>query len=463
MENVQDKDQQTLLPEPRLPIEPVDRLIEPFSRFLHVESASGIVLLLVTVVALILANSSFSDSYLRFWQTPLSLSVGSWQMNYSLQHWINDGLMAVFFFVIGLEVKREIVLGELKNLRAAIIPLVAALGGMVIPAAFFLLLQWGEAGQRGWGIPMATDIAFVVGCLAILGTRVPKSLRILLLTLAIIDDIGAILVIAIGYTDELHLNALAWGFGGIGLIGLLLQIGVRSLPLYVLLGLGVWFGFHESGVHATIAGVILGLITPAQAWISQGLLAEFVQKLGDVLQGNSGLLGDERQALVESVTVAAQESTSPVERLEAALHPWVGFGIMPVFALANAGIPIQGAGFRESIVMALIVGLAVGKPVGILLFSGLTVLLGWAKLPDDMTWGILGASGILAGIGFTMSLFIAGLALTGDLLDAAKLGILLGSALSAVVGMLLLVWLLPRPGQTSLSNTPLTTSLINNQ
>lgn len=455
MENVQDRNQQASLPELRLPIQPVDRIREPLARFLQVESASGIVLVLVTVFALLLANSSFSDSYLRFWQTSLSLSVGPWQMSYSLQHWVNDGLMAIFFFVIGLEVKRELVLGELKNLQAAIIPLVAALGGMVVPAALYLVLQWGEAGQRGWGMPMATDIAFVVGCLAILGSRVPKSLRVLLLTLAIVDDIGAILVIAIGYTDGLHLIALAWGFGGIGLIGLLLQIGVCSLPLYILLGLGVWLGFHESGVHATIAGVILGVMTPAQAWISQGLLAEFVQKLGDVLQGNSGLLADERQALVESVTVAAQESTSPVERLEAALHPWVGFGIMPLFALANAGIPIQGAGFRESIVIALVLGLTVGKPVGILLFSGVAVLLGWAKLPDDLSWGVLGASGILAGIGFTMSLFIAGLALAGALLDAAKLGILIASMVSAGLGMLLLVWLLPRPGQPSLTDTSL--------
>lgn len=456
MESVENINSQP--PELSLPGRPVDRFIEPLARFFHVESASGIVLLFVTVMALVLANSPLSDAYLAFWKTPLTLAVGPFEMRYSLQHWINDGLMAIFFFVIGLEVKRELVLGELKDLRAAIIPLVAALGGMVIPAVLFLTFQWGEAGQRGWGIPMATDIAFVVGGLAILGERVPKSLRIFLLTLAIVDDIGAILVIAIGYTAELHLSALAWGFGGIGLLLVLLRIEVRSLPVYVVLGLGVWLGFHESGVHATIAGVILGLITPAQAWVSQGLLAEFIQKLGDVLQGNNGQIGDEHQALLQSVTVAAQASTSPVERLETALHPWVGFGIMPLFALANAGIPIQGAGFTESIVIALVIGLAVGKPVGILLFSGLSVLLGFAKLPDDISWGILGASGILAGIGFTMSLFIAGLALTGGLLDAAKLGILLGSALSAVVGMVLLVWLLPRPGQPSLTDKPLTTA-----
>lgn len=444
MEHIQDSSSQPPLAELSFPGRPVDRVIEPLARFLHVESASGIVLLFVTLLALVLANSPLATAYLGLWQTPLSISVGPLELSYSLKHWINDGLMAIFFFVIGLEVKREIVLGELRDLRAAIIPLVAALGGMVIPAALFLALQWGEAGQRGWGIPMATDIAFVVGCLGVLGARVPKSLRVLLLTLAIVDDIGAILVIAIGYTDNLQLGALAWGFGGIGLILVLLRIGVRSLPLYVVLAVGVWLGFHESGVHATIAGVLLGLITPAQVWVSQGVLAEFMQKLGDVLQGSQGQISEQYQPLVKSVTLAAQESTSPVERLETALHPWVGFGIMPLFALANAGIPLQGASLGDSIVLALVLGLAVGKPVGILLFSGLAVLLGLAKLPDDLSWGALGASGILAGIGFTMSLFIAGLALNGALLDAAKLGILLGSALSAVVGMLLLVWLLPR-------------------
>ncbi len=236
----------------RLPVKPIDRVLQPVVRFLHVESASGVVLLLATVAALVLANSSASEDFLSFWKTTLGFSVGTFELRHSLKHWIDDGLMVIFFFfVVGLDVKRELVLGELRGLRAAALPIFAALGGMVAPAAIYLAFQWGEAGQRGWGIPMATDIAFVVGCLAILGRRVPRSLRILLLSLAIADDVGAILVIAIGYSSELRPFALAWGILGIGLVVLLPRIGVRSVLLYVLIGMGIWFGFHESGVHAT--------------------------------------------------------------------------------------------------------------------------------------------------------------------------------------------------------------------
>jgi len=287
----------------------------------------------------------------------------------------------------------------------------------------------------------------VVGCLALLGSRVPRSLRILLLLLAVADDIGAILVVAIGYTNELHLTALGWGIFGIALVVLLRRIGVRSVPVYVLLGVGVWFGFHESGVHATVAGVILGLLTPARPWVSKGLMVRFVDKLGGFLQGDSWQDARERRAVVGSVEQAARETISPVERLEAALHPWVSFVIMPVFAFANAGVPIDTGAFADSVAVAVMVGLCIGKPLGIVLFSWLAVRIGLAKLPEGVSWGILAAGGVLAGIGFTMSLFIAGLALSEPLLDAAKIGILSGSALCGVVGMALLVWLLPRPAQ----------------
>jgi NhaA family Na+:H+ antiporter len=431
----------------RLPAEPIDRVVEPVARFLHVEAASGVVLLLVTVAALVLANSPASQDVHSFWNTPVGFSLGAFEMRHSLKHWINDGLMVIFFFVVGLEVKRELVLGELRDLRAAALPIAAALGGMVAPAAFYLVFQWGEAGQRGWGIPMATDIAFVVGCLAVLGPRVPRSLRILLLSLAIADDVGAILVIAIGYTSGLHLSGLAWGILGIGLVMLLARVGVRSVPVYVLLGVGIWFGFHESGVHATIAGVILGLLTPARPWVSEGLLAQFVHKLGGFLQGASWRDMHQRQAVLRSVERAARETIAPVERLETALHPWVSFVIMPLFAFANAGVSIQVGAFTDSLAVAVVVGLAVGKPLGIVLFSCLAVCAGLAKLPEGVSWGILAAGGVLAGIGFTMSLFIAGLALSEQLLDAAKIGILSGSGLCAVLGMALLLWLLPKPAQ----------------
>jgi len=251
-------------PLPDLPKEAVGRLTAPIARFMHVEAAGGVVLLLATLAALALANSPLADGFLAFWKTKLGFSIGSFSMEHSLKHWINDGLMAIFFFVIGLEVKRELVLGELRDLKAATLPIVAALGGMIVPAALYLGLQAGQPGESGWGVPMATDIAFVVGCMAVLGNRVSKSLRVLLLSLAIVDDIGAILVIAIGYTDALSVAWLMRGFGGILVVLFLGRIGVRNVGVYAVLGALVWLAFHESGVHATIAGVILGLITPAK-------------------------------------------------------------------------------------------------------------------------------------------------------------------------------------------------------
>jgi len=441
-------DRPVLTQDVRLPAEPIDRVVAPIARFFHVESAGGVVLLLATVAALALANSPVSEVFLSLWKTPVGFSVGAFEIHHSLKHWINDGLMVIFFFVVSLEVKRELILGELRELRVAALPIAAALGGMVAPAALYLAFQWGEAAQNGWGIPMATDIAFVVGCMALLGPRVPNSLRILLLSLAIADDVGAILVIAIGYTTELSLSALAWAFLGIGLVMLLQRMGVRNLGIYVPLGVGIWFGFHESGVHATIAGVVLGLLTGVRPWVSQKLLTQFVHQLGGFLQGNSWHDTHQRQALLHSVETAVRKSTSPMERLEAALHPWVSFVIMPLFAFANAGVPIEAGAFTDSVAMAVVVGLCVGKPVGIVLFSWLAVRTGLAKLPEGVSWGILAAGGVLAGIGFTMSLFIAGLALSEPLLLAAKIGILTGSVLSAVLGFSLLLWLLPKPTQT---------------
>jgi len=431
-------------PDVCLPEGPIDRIVEPVARFLHVESASGVVLLAFTAAALALANSSFSQEFIAFWKTPVGLTVGTFEFRYPLKLWINDGLMAVFFFVVGLEVKREIVVGELRDLRLAALPVAAALGGMLVPAMIYLYFQWGAAGQSGWGIPMATDIAFVVGCLAVLGPRVPYSLRILLLSLAIADDIGAILVIAVGYTSELHLGPLAWGFAGIGLIVILTRLGVRSYLVHGLLAAGIWFGFHESGVHATIAGVILGLLTPARPLVGRRLMAKFTEALGDFLQGESWQDTRRRHLMLISVRRAARETVSPLERVETALHPWVGFVIMPLFAFANAGVPIQLGGFSDPVATAIMASLGIGKPLGIFLFSWLAVRLGLARLPERVTWGVLAAGGVLAGIGFTMSLFIAGLALGDDLLEAGKIGILAGSAICALIGMALLRWLLTR-------------------
>jgi NhaA family Na+:H+ antiporter len=288
---------------------------------------------------------------------------------------------------------------------------------------------------------MATDIAFVVGCFALLGPRVPRSLRIVLLSLAIADDVGAILVIAIGYTSEIHWTSLGWGIVGLGLVIILQRLGVRSVPVYVLLGVENWFGFHESGVHATIAGVLLGLLTPATPWVSPGRFAQYARQFGGFLQGDGWRDPHQRQAALQSVQRAAREATSPVERLEAVLHPWVSFVIMPLFAFANAGVPLDPGSFTNAVATAVVIGLCVGKPVGILLFSWLAIRAGLAKLPDGISWSMLAAGGVLAGIGFTMSLFIAGLALSEHLLVAAKVGILTASALCAVLGLGLLLWL----------------------
>jgi NhaA family Na+:H+ antiporter len=424
---------------------PIDFLMDPLQRFLHVESASGIVLLLATITALLLANSPWSEEFLAFWKTKIGFTVGFLEMNYSLQHWINDLLMAVFFFVIGLEVKREMVSGELRSLKRAALPICAALGGMIVPAMIYLLLQAGSPAERGWGIPMATDIAFVVGSLAILGSRIPSSLRILLLSLAIADDIGAILVIAIGYTENLQLNFLLLSLGGlIGFIGFY-KIGVRNIPIYILLAAVVWFGFHESGVHATMAGVIIGLLTPTKGWIPESRLQTKVQDILHFLQGENWPGSKERYQMLREMERTTRKTVSPLERFENDLHPWVGFIIIPVFALANAGVAINSKVIFNPVAIAVVLGLFIGKPIGIALFSWLAVKMGLGSLPSDLNWPTILGGGCLAGIGFTMALFIASLALQGTLLDAAKAGILIGSLFSAIIGSLLLLIFLKKP------------------
>ena len=428
-----------------LPSAPIDRVLRPVERFLHVEAASGIVLLVCAALALVLANSPWAAGYLGFWNTEVGIEIGTFRTSHSLQHWINDGLMVIFFFVIGLEVKREIVLGELQDMRRAALPIAAALGGMIVPAGVYLALQAGGPAQDGWGIPMATDIAFVVGCMAVLGSRIPHGLRVLLLSLAIADDIGAILVIAVGYTEEIHLGALALGLLGIGVVGLLSRLGVRSFLMYTILGFAIWSAFLASGVHATIAGVILGLMTPARSSLSGTAFGRFLERASDVLGGGEWSETDARGAKVRRLQQAARESVSPLEYLESLLHPWVAFVVMPIFALANAGVPFAVADFAQPVALAVAAGLIIGKPLGILLFSFLAVRVGLARLPDRVGWGAVMGGGFLAGIGFTMALFIAGLALEGDQLNPAKVGILGASAVAAVLGMSALLILLPGP------------------
>jgi Na+:H+ antiporter, NhaA family len=432
-----------------LPREPIDALIAPIRRFLHIEAMSGILLAAATLAAIIAANSQAGDAFLAFWQTPAGLRFGAVQLELALQHWINDFLMAIFFYVIGLEVKRELVQGELRDLRRAALPLAAAVGGMIAPATVYLLLQHGAPGGKGWAIPMATDIAFVVGCLAVLGARIPVSLRIMLLSLAIADDIGAILVIAIGYTAQLDWSALLLSGCGIAVIIACMKLGVHSQGVYLILSLGVWFQFHASGIHATIAGVILGFLTPSKAWISERRLGRIIDSTIYFMQGADWRSSTRRYAALRQMERAARSSISPLRRFETGLHPWVAFVIMPIFALANAGVRIETAAFADPVAIAVTLGFLIGKPAGILLFSWLAVKSGIARLPADVGWAAVLGGGILAGIGFTMAIFIASLAMEGAMLSAAKVGILGGSVASAVIGMLVLLLALPKSGSAS--------------
>jgi len=428
-----------------LPTTPFDRFIAPIERFMHVEAASGIVLLLCTAVALILANSPWAQAYHHFWETKIGFAIGQFQLELSLHHWVNDGLMAIFFFVIGLEVKREIVMGELRDMRRAALPLFAALGGMLAPAGIYLLIEAGKPGAHGWGIPMATDIAFVVGCMAILGPRVPRGLRIMVLTLAIADDIGAILVIAFGYTDEIHTTALLLGFAGFAVVYIMMRLGVRSFVLYAIVAAMTWYFFHESGVHATIAGVIIGLLTPTSKFVNESVFMRILDRARQVFEGGGFESLPARAQKLRRLQYAVRETIPPTEYLENALHPWVGFVIMPVFALANAGVEFSMHELSNSIAIAVIVGLVIGKPVGVTLLSWIAVRLKIAALPTGVGWAAMVGAGMLAGIGFTMALFIAGLAMTPETLPVAKVGVLSASGIAAVVGMIMLWIVLPKP------------------
>lgn len=435
-----------LMPEnlARLPKEPADLFTRPFLRFIRIESMAGGVLLLCAVVALVLANTPWSASYLSFWDIRAGLSFGDIEFSRSLKHWINDALMTLFFFLVALELKREMILGELRNPRLAALPLAGALGGMIVPVALYLWLLRRGAGSNGWGTVMSTDTAFVIGCLALLGSRVPESLRLFLLALAIFDDIGAILIVAIGYGQAFNGPSLVLAGIGIALIAGIARLGIRSIPVYFVIGAGTWLAFDASGIHPTLTGVILGLMTPARSWISDNRLHAILDRVvayppGDHWSGDT--IG--RQDL-HRASVATREALSPIERLEISLHPWVAFFIMPLFALANAGVVIAPATFDASLALAVFVGFVAGKPIGVLLFSAIAVKLRLAIRPDDLPWKVLGAGAVLTGIGFTMALFIADLAFRPDHLDTVKLSIVSASVVSATAGLIALTYLTPR-------------------
>lgn len=424
----------------RLPKELLDRLTKPFARFLAIEAAAGAILLLFTVAALVLSNSPWAHSFLSAWETQIGFQVGTWELARSLRDWINDGLMTLFFFLVSLELKRELVLGELRNPRMAALSISAALGGMLVPAALYLMIQAGQPGQHGWGTVMATDTAFVIGCLALLGSRIPQKLRVFMLSLAIVDDIGAILIVAIGYSSHISWHALALAALGIAVVRAIAVLGFRGFPIYFLMGAFIWVAVDASGVHATVTGVILGLMTPARRWVSDDRLYAILKQVIAHPVSDEGSSSTKNRETLQVAEVAARETLSPVERLEIALHPWVGFVIMPLFAFANAGVPISMDNLGGPVTIAIFVGFAVGKPVGVLSFSWLAVRSGIAIRPPELSWWSLAGGGMLAGIGFTMALFIANLAFSESLIGSAKLGILLASVVSAVAGLALLTW-----------------------
>jgi NhaA family Na+:H+ antiporter len=417
-----------------------------FQQFTRLQASGGILLLATTVFALLWANSPWSESYFRLWETYLSISLGALTLKESLLHWVNDGLMVVFFFVVGLEIKREILVGELASFRRAALPMMAAVGGMLLPAILYTLFNAGGPGESGWGIPMATDIAFMLGLLTILGSRIPISLKVFFTALAIADDLGAVLVIAIFYSAEVHWVALV--IAAVFLVALvaLNRLGVRQPLPYVLLGVCLWLAFLESGIHPTIAGVLLALTIPASTQVrSSAYVAQCTAALGglgDEEPEEEAALSRRQQAAAQTLEVIAERIQPPLQRLERTLNPWVVYLIVPVFAFANAGVDVRGnflAALTSPIGLGIIFGLVIGKPLGITLFAWLAVRLRLAVLPFGVTWPVLFSASWLAGIGFTMALFIASSAFgTPELLDTAKMAILAASLLASAIGFALL-------------------------
>lgn len=415
---------------------PIERnLLRPVREFLDTEVAGAGVLLAATVAALVWANSPLGTSYESLWTTKLMIGLGRFVLEEDLRHWVNDALMAIFFFVIGLEIKRELVRGELNEPRKAALPAIAAVGGMVVPALIFLAFNRGTEAAAGWGIPMATDIAFAVGALALFGSRVPSSLRVFLLSLAIVDDIGAILVIALFYSEGIQMIPLLLAVGGVGVVVGMRAVGIWWVPVYVVMGTGIWLATLISGVHATIAGVVLGLVTPAHPLDPAALDRTPFPK-----RGGSGWLKPET---ARATKLRVEEAVPVAERLAHALHPWTSYIVIPLFALSNAGVTFGATGLRDilasNVTRGVILGLVVGKVVGIWGFARVAQRAGVAELPEGITWMQLASAAGFAGIGFTVSLFITELAFSDvALVSEAKVGILLASALAAVLGWLLL-------------------------
>ena len=433
------------------PLEKIfDKIASPFEEFIHHETASGLLLMACAIIALITANSALSHSYEHLLHTPIGFSFGEVLLEKTLHHWINDGLMALFFFVVGLEIKREILVGELSDPKQASLPIIAAFGGMIVPAlVYFAFNPEGDIAD-GWGIPMATDIAFAVGVMVLLGSRIPKTLLMFLVALAIVDDLGGVLVIAFFYTETINYNALILAGIFFTFLIFLNRSGVRHPLPYFLFGLLLWLAMLKSGVHATLAGVLTALTIPATPKYEPGNFGNLVRKLMDKFDashrpGQSIMRNDEQLSILQTLENGVHLVETPLQRLEHSMHLWVAFLIIPIFALANAGIPLDfgsiGTVMTHSVTMGVIAGLMLGKIIGIAGFSWVAIKLGVGSLPIGTTFSQIFGASILGGIGFTMSIFIAELAFVGqdENLLMSKTGILIASVAAGVIGYVCLL------------------------
>lgn len=420
-----------------------------FNQFLHNESIGGILLLICAIISLVCANVPSLGFLHEFWHKEAGITIGDFSLTMKIEHWINDGLMAIFFFVVGLEIKREMLVGELSSFRQAALPIFAAVGGMVVPAFIYFIFNNGTPSANGWGIPMATDIAFALGILSLLGKRVPIGLKVFLTALAIVDDLGAIIVLAIFYpTHALHLDMLLYAAIVVAFLMLLNRNKVRNVLLYIVPGMLLWWLILQSGIHATIAGVILALTIPSRTVINEVKFSVrtkyLLGRFKEVSNSEIEVLANPRQQyIIHQIDKHVQEINPLMHKFEAALHPWTTFLIMPIFALANSGVEITLDRFTApvpAVATGIFFGLLLGKPIGIFLFSLLSVKMRIAELPQGVKWKQIGALGMIAGIGFTMSIFIDSLAFKDiDLINLGKATILITSTLAAILGLLAMV------------------------
>ena len=432
-----------------------NKIATPFEHFIHAQTTTGLILMITTVLALILANTPISEGYIHFFHTKLTLMFGSFTLEHSLHHWINDGLMAMFFFLVGLEIKREILVGELSNIKVAILPILSAIGGMMVPALFYLSINSGTEAANGWGIPMATDIAFAISALVLLGKRVSTALVTFLVALAIVDDLGAVAVIAIFYTEQIHIEFLALAFSVFLLLVVYNRVGIHHSLVYFLTGGVMWYFMLESGVHATIAGVIAAMAIPTKPKLTPESFTDYtsglLKRYDTFPERENFLLHEEQKAILQNIKDKVDAVNAPAARLEHALHLPVSLVVIPLFALANAGISIDfstlGTTFLEPVSFGIALGLIAGKVLGIGGVAWLAIKLGIAKLPEESTMHQVFGVAFLGGIGFTMSIFVAELAFKGNdvFIFQAKVGILLASLLAGTIGYL---WL-----RLSASNT----------